>query len=197
MADDLPELLVPDAAVWRAWLAENHATARGVWLVLHKKGGTVTTLGYEAAVQEALCFGWIDGQAARRDGESSLQRMTPRRPGSRWSATNVERVALLETDGRMHEAGRAHVSAAQSDGRWEQAYAGAATAEVPPDLAAAIAAEPVAQAWFDVLTSTNRYALIYRVTGAKRPEARERTIARLVAALARGETPYPQRRSPG
>ncbi|HET8959127.1 YdeI/OmpD-associated family protein [Nocardioides sp.] len=196
MADDLPELLVPDAAGWRAWLAEHHDSARGVWLVLHKKGGEVTSLVYEEAVCEALCFGWIDGQGRRRDEGSSLQRMTPRGPRSRWSATNVARVGRLEEEGRMQESGRAAVRAAQADGRWEQAYAGPATAEVPDDLAAAIAANPDAQAMFDVLTSANRFALIYRLGGVKRPETRARKIEEFVAMLARHETTYPQKRRP-
>ncbi|WP_024286524.1 YdeI family protein [Cellulomonas sp. KRMCY2] len=196
MAVDLPELLLPDAPAWRAWLAEHHDTSPGVWLVLHKKGGTVTSLTYAQALDEALCFGWIDGQGARRDAETVLQRMTPRRARSRWSARNVGHVARLESAGLMHEAGRAQVRAAQADGRWEQAYGGQAGAQVPADLADALAAEPRAQAWFDVLTGTNRYAIIYRITSVKRAETRTRKIAEFVAALAQGRTPYPQRRSP-
>jgi len=196
MAVELPELLVPDAAAWREWLTANHAKAPGVWLVLHKKGGTTTALTYAAAVEEALCFGWIDGQGAARDAESSLQRMTPRRPRSPWSKVNVERAERLEREGRMHEAGRAQVLAAQADGRWDKAYAGPATAEVPADLAAAVAAVPAAQAWFEVLTSTNRFALIHRLNAVKRAETRERKIAEFVDKLSRGELPYPQKRRP-
>ena len=195
MAPERPELLVPDAAAWRAWLVEHHAESPGVWLVLSKKGGTVTGLQYEDAVLEALCFGWIDGQLRPRDAGSSAIRFTPRTRTSRWSKSNVERVARLEAEGRMTPAGRAAVDAAQADGRWEVAYAGAATAEVPEDLAAAIAAVPEAQAMFDVLTSTNRYALIYRTTQVKRPETRARKIAEFVDMLARRETVYPQRRT--
>lgn len=194
---ELPELLVPDAPAWRAWLLDHHASAPGVWLVLHKKGGAVTTLTYADAVEEALCFGWIDGQAARRDDESSLQRMTPRGPRSAWSARNVDRVARLEREGRMHEAGRAAVRAAQADGRWEAAYAGPATATVPADLAEAIAANAQAQAMFDVLTSTNRFALIHRLNAVKRAETRARKIAEFVEMLARHESPHPQKRKPG
>ncbi len=196
MAVELPELLVADATAWREWLAANHVEAPGVWLVLHKKGGTTTALTYAAAVEEALCFGWIDGQARSRDAESSLQRMTPRRPRSPWSKVNVERVERLEREGRMQDAGRAQVLAAQADGRWEAAYAGPATAEVPADLLAAVAAVPAAQAWFDVLTSQNRFALTYRINGAKRPETRARNIAKFVDQLSRGELPYPQKRRP-
>ncbi|WP_199423105.1 YdeI/OmpD-associated family protein [Actinotalea solisilvae] len=196
MPTELPELVVPDAAAWRAWLEENHADPDGVWLVLTKKGGTVTTLTYEQAVLEALCFGWIDGQGRSRDAETSFQRMTPRRARSRWSALNVRRVGELEAEGRMTEAGREQVRAAQADGRWEAAYAGPATVEVPADLAAAVAAEPRAQAWWDVLTSANRFAIIYRVRDVKRAETRERKIREFVAALVEGRTPYPQKRRP-
>lgn len=196
MPTELPELVVPDAAAWRAWLEEHHTDPDGVWLVLTKKGGTVTTLTYEQAVLEALCFGWIDGQGRSRDAETSFQRMTPRRARSRWSALNVRRVGELEAEGRMTEAGREQVRAAQADGRWEAAYAGPATSEVPADLAAAIAAEPRAQEWWDVLTSANRFAITYRVNDVKRAETRERKIREFVAALAEGRTPYPQKRRP-
>ncbi|HSF26845.1 MAG TPA: YdeI/OmpD-associated family protein [Actinomycetes bacterium] len=196
MAIELPELLVPDAPAWRDWLLEHHASAPGVWLVLGKKGGTVTALTYDDALDEALCFGWIDGQVNRRDAGSYVQRMTPRGPKSSWSARNVEHVARLEREHRMTEAGRAAVRAAQTDGRWDNAYGGPATAEVPADLAAAIAADPRAQAMFDVLTTTNRYAMIYRINTVKRAETRARKIREYVEMLARQETLYPQRRRP-
>jgi uncharacterized protein YdeI (YjbR/CyaY-like superfamily) len=196
-APTLPELLLPDAAAWRSWLAEHHADSPGVWLVLHKRGGDVTALTYDGALDEALCFGWIDGQARSRDAGSSLRRMTPRTARSRWSARNVGHVARLEAAFLMQPAGRAAVEAAQADGRWEAAYAGPATAEVPPDLAAAIAADPRAQAMFDVLTATNRFALIVRTTAPGRPETRARRVTRFVEMLARGETPHPQERRPG
>lgn len=116
--EELPELVVPDAITWRDWLSANHGTTPGVRLVLHKKGGVVTALTYDQAVEEALCFGWIDGQASKRDEESWRVRMTPRRPGSNWSARNVERVTRLDSEGRMHESGRAAVESAKTDGRW-------------------------------------------------------------------------------
>ena len=197
MAIELEELLVPDAAAWRSWLEANHQSSPGVWLVLHKKGGQVTELDYAAALDEALCFGWIDGQARRRDDESSFQRMTPRGRRSVWSARNVTYVARLEEEGKMADAGRAAVEAAKADGRWDAAYAGQATAEMPPDLAAAIAAVPAAQAMFDVLTRANRFALIVRTNSAKQAATRERRIAGFVEMLARGEAPYPQKKRPG
>ena len=196
MAVELPELLLPDAAAWRAWLEEHHDSSPGVWLVLHKKGGTVTTLDYAGALEEALCFGWIDGQAKRRDAESSFQRFSPRGKRSIWSLRNVARIEQLEAAGKMHDAGRAAVAAAQADGRWEKAYAGPATAEVPEDLAAAIAADPQAQAMFDVLTSQNRFALIFRLSQLKTDDARRKKIAGFVEMLARHEAPYPQKKKP-
>ncbi|HKU02135.1 MAG TPA: YdeI/OmpD-associated family protein [Arthrobacter sp.] len=196
MANDLEELLLPDAAAWRAWLEKNHGTSPGVWLVLHKKGGTVTGLDYAAALDEALCFGWIDGQGKRRDSGSVFQRMTPRRPRSIWSARNVGHIARLEEAGKMTEAGRAAVAAAKADGRWDAAYGGQADLEVPDDLAAAIAANPAAQATFEVLTKTNLFALVFRTNSAKQAATRERRIAGFVDMLARGETPYPQKKRP-
>lgn len=196
MAIELDELLVKDAGEWRTWLEQHHSTSPGVWLVLHRKGGNTTQLDYEAALQEALCFGWIDGQGKKRDGESTFQRMTRRGPKSVWSARNVDRIGKLEAAGRMTAAGRAAVDAAKADGRWEAAYSGQASAEMPADLAAAIAAEPRAQAMFDVLTSVNRYALIYRTNSVKQASTRERKIAGFVEMLARGEAPFPQKKTP-
>ncbi|WP_244931037.1 YdeI/OmpD-associated family protein [Nocardioides sp. W7] len=193
---DLDELLVPDAAAWRSWLSEHHADSPGVWLVLTKKGGDVTALNRAAALDEALCFGWIDGQARSRDEATSYQRMTPRTARSRWSQINVGLVARLEAEDRMMPAGRAAVDAAKADGRWAAAYAPPSTAEVPADLAAAIAADPAAQAMFDVLTKTNRFALIVRLGAVKRAETRERKIGEFVAMLARQETVYPQKARP-
>jgi uncharacterized protein YdeI (YjbR/CyaY-like superfamily) len=167
-----------------------------VWLVLHKKGGSVTKLDYGAALDEALCFGWIDGQVRRRDEESYVQRMTRRGPKSLWSARNVGHIERLEAAGRLTAAGRAPVQRAKADGRWEAAYSGAATAEVPADLAAAIAAEPRAQAMFEVLSSVNRYALIFRTNAVRQASTRERKIAGFVQMLARHQTPYPQAKRP-
>ncbi len=196
MAEGLPELTVADAAAWRAWLEEHHGETGGVWLTLAKKGTTEpTSLRYVEAVEEALCFGWIDGQARSGDGATYSQRYTPRRAQSRWSQRNVERIARLEAEGRMHPAGRAEVERAKADGRWDAAYAGPATIEVPADLAAALAAEPRAQAMFEILDSRNRFAVLYQVETAKRADTRARRIERFVAMLARGETLYPQKRT--
>jgi uncharacterized protein YdeI (YjbR/CyaY-like superfamily) len=193
---ELDELIVADADALRAWLSANHATSSGVWLVLTKKGGTVTTLTWQQAVDEALCFGWIDGQARKRDQETSCIRFTPRRPRSSWSQRNVAHVARLEAQGRMRPPGRLAVEAAKADGRWAAAYAPPSEAEVPADLLAAIAADPTAQAMFEVLTSANRFALIHRLNTVKRAQTRERKIGEFVAMLARQETIYPQKAKP-
>ncbi|SBT67163.1 Uncharacterized conserved protein YdeI, YjbR/CyaY-like superfamily, DUF1801 family [Micromonospora sediminicola] len=193
---ELDELVVADAGALRAWLSAHHATSPGVWLALTRKGGTVTTLTWQQAVDEALCFGWIDGQARKRDEETSWIRFTPRRPRSIWSQRNVSHVARLEAAGRMTPAGRAAVEAAKADGRWDAAYAPPSEAEVPADLLAAIAAVPAAQAMFDVLTKANRFALIHRLNAVKRAETRARKIGEFVAMLARHETPHPQKARP-
>ena len=194
---ELPELLVVDAKEWRAWLERHHADHAGVWLVLHKKGGQTTALTYAQALDEALCFGWIDGQIARRDDESYRQRFTRRRLASAWSARNVEHVARLTTAGRMRPAGVAAVDAAKANGRWNAAYLGQAAKEMPLDLADALAANPDAAATFDQLDSANRYAIVYRLTSVKRSATRERKLAEYIDMLARGETIHPRMPSAG
>jgi uncharacterized protein YdeI (YjbR/CyaY-like superfamily) len=195
MADDLPELIVRDAAAWRTWLAEHHADPVGVWLVLAKKGTEKpTSLTYDQALEEALCHGWIDGQAGRRDEATYRQRFTPRRRRSAWSKRNTGITERLIAEDRMRPAGHAEVERAKADGRWEAAYAGPASMEVPPDLAEALAAEPKAQAMFEGLNSQNRYAILYRIATAKRAEMRARKIEQFVAMLSRGETVHPHKR---
>jgi uncharacterized protein YdeI (YjbR/CyaY-like superfamily) len=196
VAAPLPELLVADASAWRGWLYQHHAGADGVWLRLAKKSHTEpTSLTYDQALEEALCFGWIDGQIRRGDETSYPQRFTPRRTRSVWSNRNVSIVARLIAYGRMHAAGLSEVERAKADGRWEAAYHGQASIEVPADLIAALASEPKALAMFEILTSQNRYAVLYRINDAKRIDTRIRRIEQYVAMLARGETIYPQRRS--
>jgi uncharacterized protein YdeI (YjbR/CyaY-like superfamily) len=191
------ELILADAAAWREWLGENHHTSDGVWLVLAKKDVTTPTCLIVAdALDEALCHGWIDGQRKARNEFTYLQRYTPRRSRSTWSKRNVEYIARLDQAGRMLPAGWAEVDRAKADGRWDNAYGGAANLEIPIDLAAAVAAVPEAQAMFDILTSANRFAVVHRVNGAKREETRARRIAQFVEQLSRGETVYPQKRTP-
>jgi uncharacterized protein YdeI (YjbR/CyaY-like superfamily) len=198
MARELPVLTVPHASAWRTWLGEHHDDVGGVWLVLAKKGtAEPTTLTYDEALEEALAHGWIDGQVQRGDARTYRQRFTPRRSRSAWSKRNVEIVERLDAEGRMHPAGVAEVERAQADGRWETAYAGPASVEVPDDFAAALAAEPAAREMFNILSSQNRYAVLYRIHTAKRSDTRQRRIQQFVAMLGRGETIHPQKRTLG
>lgn len=192
---ETPELLVADAAQWRAWLAGNHATSSGVRLVLARKGVTEPTqLTHEDALPEALCYGWIDGHLTRGDVATYRVRFTPRRARSAWSQRNVDTAERLIAEGRMQPAGLAEVERAKADGRWQQAYGGSASLEVPDDLRDALAASQRAQAMWDMLTRTNKFAIVYRVQTAKRAETRARRIQQYVEMLTRGETPYPQKR---
>jgi uncharacterized protein YdeI (YjbR/CyaY-like superfamily) len=190
---DLPELLVADATKWRTWLRGHHSTSQGVWLVLAKKGAThPTTLSYDEALDEAICFGWIDGQLGRRDDATFRRRFTPRDTRSPWSERNVAIAERLRRSGRMHRSGEAEIRKAKADGRWSAAYAGQASMEVPEDLADALIANPRAQEMFQTLTSANRYSILYRIGSAKKSETRARRIEQFVEMLARGETIHPQ-----
>jgi uncharacterized protein YdeI (YjbR/CyaY-like superfamily) len=182
------------AREWRQWLARNHAASDGIWLRLFKKTSGAASVTYGEALDEALCHGWIDGQVRRRDEATFRQRFTPRRARSPWSQRNVELIARLGDEGRMHPAGLAEVERAKGDGRWEAAYAGPAGIQVPEDLAAALAASPRAAAMFEILTSQNRYAVLLRVHSAKRADTRSRRITQFVEMLARGNTVYQKNR---
>ena len=183
----MPELTVADQDAWREWLAAHVDEQPGVWLALARKGvtGAPTRLTREPALEEALCQGWIDGQARSRDDVCYLQRFTPRRARSLWSTRNVGIIAELTAQGRMRPAGLAEVERAQADGRWDAAYAGPATIEVPPELEAS----PAARAGFDALPAQDRYAVLHRITIARKPETKLRLSAQWAERLARGETP--------
>jgi len=184
-------LILPFASVelWAAWLAGHHAdTPGGLWLKLAKKESGIATITYAQALDEALCYGWIDGQKDGFDETWWLQKFTPRRPRSRWSKVNTEKVLALIEAGRMQPAGLREIDAAKADGRWEAAYERQSTAQVPPDLQAAFDANPKAAEFFATLTGANRYAVLYRIHDAKRPQTRADRIAKFVAMLERGET---------
>jgi uncharacterized protein YdeI (YjbR/CyaY-like superfamily) len=191
------QLVFADVRAWRTWLDQNHSSSDGIWLVLAKKGTMKpTSLTYAEALEEALCYGWIDGQA-RSGGEGTFsQGFTPRRKRSPWSKRNTDRAERLVAEGRMHASGIGEIDRAKADGRWEAAYAGPATIEVPPELTAALAAKPKAQAKFATLNSQNRYAILYRLATARRADTRARRIEQFVAMLARGETIHPQKEGP-
>jgi uncharacterized protein YdeI (YjbR/CyaY-like superfamily) len=187
----MPELAFPDAAALEAWLEAEHETADELLLRIAKKGSGVPTVTYAEALELALCFGWIDGVKRGVDDVWFIQRFTPRRRRSRWSKINCDHADRLIAAGRMRPAGHAQVEAARADGRWDAAYAGPATITVPPDLEAALDAEPAAAAFFAGLDSRNRYAVLHRIGEAKRPETRARRIATFVAMLAAGEKLHP------
>jgi uncharacterized protein YdeI (YjbR/CyaY-like superfamily) len=194
LTTDREELVFADVHKWRAWLEKHYASSSGIWLVLAKKGTfKPTSLTYAEALEDALCFGWIDGQARSRDAGTFTQGFTPRRKRSPWSKRNTGTAERLVLEGRMHESGIAEMDRAKADGRWEAAYAGPASIEVPPELAAALAASRQAKAKFATLNSQNRYAILYRIATAKRAETRSKRIAKFVEMLERGETIYPQK----
>jgi uncharacterized protein YdeI (YjbR/CyaY-like superfamily) len=187
-ADGLPILQLADAAAWEAWLERNHADARGAWLKIAKKSSPAETVTYPDVLDVALCFGWIDGQRAPLDEHFFLQRFTPRGRRSRWSQINRQRAEALIAAERMRPAGLAHVDAARADGRWAAAYAPQRSAAVPPDLQRALDRRPRAKAFFETLSGARRYAFIYRVGEAKRPETRARRIEQFVEMLDEGRT---------
>jgi uncharacterized protein YdeI (YjbR/CyaY-like superfamily) len=181
--DPLPVMTFESTDAWDAWLAAHHDGSPGLWLKIAKKGAAGRTISYSDALDVALCHGWIDGQKGRHDDEYWLQRFTPRKPGSNWSKINTERAAALIESGRMRPAGLHEVERAQADGRWEQAYESQSRVTVPEDLARALAANERARAFFATLDSANRYAILYRIGTAKKPETRAKRIDTFVAML--------------
>jgi uncharacterized protein YdeI (YjbR/CyaY-like superfamily) len=188
VADELPILPFASPAAWEAWLDDEHERVAGVWLKIAKKDTGIASVTYAQALDVALYFGWIDGQKRGFDAQFFLQRFTPRKRGSRWSRINRDKATALIEQGRMRPAGLREVEAAQANGRWEGAYEGQRTATVPDDLQAALDANPAAAAFFATLKGANRYAILYRVQDAKRPQTRAKRIEHFVAMLAAGET---------
>jgi uncharacterized protein YdeI (YjbR/CyaY-like superfamily) len=185
---DLPEKHFKNAAAFERWLAKNHATA-GVWLLFAKKNGGETSLSYAEAVEIALCYGWIDGQGKGVDERFSKTRFTPRARRSIWSKINTQHAERLVKEGRMQPPGQAEIDRAKADGRWARAYDSPSTMTVPDDFAAALK-QAKQTAAFDKLNSRNRYAMLFRIHDAKRPETRAARIEKFVAMLQRGETLY-------
>ncbi len=183
---ELPELTFAGPAELEVWLEEHHLTHAGIWLLLAKKDTGATTVSYVEAVELALCFGWIDGQARRIDEVHYAVRFTPRRSRSVWSKRNVERVERLTAASRMRPAGLAQVGAAKADGRWAAAYDGSAEIAVPQDLQTAFDVDPTLAAAFAALKAAERYAVLYRLQTAVKPETRARRLARFLDGLAPG-----------
>jgi uncharacterized protein YdeI (YjbR/CyaY-like superfamily) len=189
-----PELpIIPFASreAWEVWLEEEHAASEGLWLKIAKRGSGIETVTFVEALDVALCYGWIDSQRAGFDGRYFLQRFTSRKPRSKWSQVNREKVAKLIEAGRMKPAGLREVERAKADGRWDAAYEPQSTATVPDDLCAELEKNVVAREFFETLNSTNRYAILHRIQDARKPETRARRIAKYVAMLAEGKKLYP------
>jgi uncharacterized protein YdeI (YjbR/CyaY-like superfamily) len=188
---DLPSASFVNKETWEQWLEENHATSEGVWLKIAKKGSGTAGVSYPESLEAALCYGWIDGQKASLDKAYWLQRFTPRRPGSKWSKINREKAEELIANGVMKPAGLREVERARADGRWEAAYAGQRSITVPEDLQQALDENERAKTFFAALDSQNRYAILYRIQDAKKPETRARRIATFVTMLAEQKKIYP------
>jgi uncharacterized protein YdeI (YjbR/CyaY-like superfamily) len=187
MADDLPIHLFASKQELEAWLEENHAGTEGLWLKIAKKGSGVESVNYAEALELALCFGWIDSQKRGFDETFFLQRFTPRRPRGKWSQINRAKAEELIAAGAMRTAGLTEVEAAKADGRWDAAYAGQRAATVPDDLRHALDRNKAANEFFTKLDSANRYAILYRLQEAKKPETRQKRLRKFVAMLERGE----------
>ena len=187
---ELPVVAFPSQRAFEEWLQQN-AAAKGLWLKLAKKGAGVESVSHGEAVESALCFGWIDGQARSVDERFWLLKFTPRGRRSKWSRINRDRIAELERSGRMRPAGLAEVVRAKGDGRWDAAYEPPSTATVPDDLQRALDADPTLGAAFAALDARNRYSMLHRLHDAKKPETRARRIEQFVAMLREGRRIYP------
>jgi uncharacterized protein YdeI (YjbR/CyaY-like superfamily) len=187
----LPILPFSSQRDWEKWLDEHHRTSKGLWLKIAKKGSGIDSVDYSEALDAALCHGWIDGQKGAFDGTFWLQKFTPRGPRSQWSKINVDKALALIESGRMKPAGLAEIEKARSGGRWEQAYDSQSRATVPEDLQRELDRNPEAAEFFATLDSANRYAVLYRIHEAKKPETRARRIEKFIGMLNRKEKPHP------
>lgn len=185
---DLPVKRFRSRATWERWLLTHHEASDGIWLEMAKKQSGLPSVSHAEALEVALCCGWIDGQTMSVDANWYRQRFTPRRPRSKWSQINCAAVERLQAEGRLTPAGIREMDAARADGRWEAAYASSSRMTVPDDLAARLQTNPRARRFFEQLDSRNRYAILYRLHDAKRPETRQRRLEKFVQMLEAGET---------
>lgn len=184
---DLPVLFFENETDWATWLEQHHAEPTGVWLKFAKKGSGITSLNYAGALDESLCYGWIDGQSKSIDETYYLQKFTPRRAKSIWSKRNVGKIAELTEQGRMKPSGQAAVEAAKQDGRWDQAYDGPKNITVPPDFQAMLDSNPKAKEFYKTLNKTNTYAILWSIQTAKKPETRQNRMEKFLAMLLEGK----------
>lgn len=187
----LPILMLTSKSAWGEWLDTYHAQSDGVWLKIAKKSSTIVTVSYAEALEEALCYGWIDGQKKTYDDLFWLQKFTPRRPKSVWSKVNIDKVTELIESGKMKPAGLKEVTEAKEEGRWQAAYESQRNFTMPEDFQAELDKNPRAKAFFDTLNKQNRYAIYFRIHSAKKPETRQARINKFIAMLANNEKLYP------
>jgi uncharacterized protein YdeI (YjbR/CyaY-like superfamily) len=185
--NDFPVMEFPTQQQWHLWLSKNHTALEGVWLKFHKKHSGLKSINYVEAVEEALCFGWIDGHVKPFDANSWIQKFTPRRAKSIWSKRNTERVMQLIEEGRMKPAGLKEIEAAKADGRWQKAYDSPGNMTVPDDFLKRLSKNKKAKQFFESLNKTNKYAINWRLQTAKKPETREKRMKAILEMLAKGE----------
>jgi len=185
--DEYPIIPFENQELWRNWLEQNHDKVDGVWIKIYKKASGITSVTHAGALEEALCFGWIDGQANKYDEVSYLQKFTPRRAKSIWSKRNIDLVKRLEKEGKMESAGLEQVKAAKADGRWEKAYDSPSNMTMPDDFLQELAKDKKAQAFFETLNKTNTYAIGWRLQTAKKPETRQKRMKMILEMLANEE----------
>jgi uncharacterized protein YdeI (YjbR/CyaY-like superfamily) len=190
-ADNLPIISFASQQDWEAWLEEHHADARGIWLKIAKKGTGISSVSYLEALESALCYGWIDGQKASFDEQYWLQKFTPRGPKSMWSKINCEKATALLASGRMQPAGIRHIERAKADGRWDAAYDSQRKMTIPDDFQRELDNNQEAKTFFATLNSVNRYAILYRIQTAKKPETRAARISKFIAMLSEQQKIYP------
>lgn len=177
-----------DAKAWEAWLSKNQRAADGIWVRIAKKASGTKSVTHPEAVEVALCYGWIDGQMRPESATAWLQRFVPRRPRSMWSKINREKALALIASGRMTSAGLEEIERARQDGRWEAAYDSARSATVPADFESELEAHPKAKAFFKTINAANRYAILWRLQTAKKPETRAKRMRTFIEMLEKGET---------
>ncbi len=194
--DEREHYYAPDRAAWRAWLERNHATSPGVWLIYYKQASGKPRVPYDEAVEEALCYGWVDSRPNKLDDERYMQLFSPRTPKSPWSKLNKERVARLIQQGLMTAAGRAVIEAAQRDGSWD-AYDAIEALQVPEDLASALSANDTARRHFEAFGASSKKQILWWIASAKREETRRERTAQIVAAAEQDKNPLAYRAKKG
>ncbi len=189
--DNLPIIAFETQQDWEAWLEEHHTNTKGIWLKLAKKDTGIASVSYTEALEGALCYGWIDGQKASFDEQYWLQKFTPRSPKSIWSKVNCGKATVLMAEGRMQPAGMQQVELAKADGRWEAAYESQSKITVPADFQSALDKNQQARDFFNTLNSVNRYAILFRIQTAKKPETRSARIQKFIEMLTNKQKLYP------